>query len=55
MGEPAGFYESVTVRARVPKDDAAQLQLIAEQNDRTLSAEVRRAIRLYITTYEAAS
>ena len=50
--ESAGTYESQVVKARVPRDEAARLEEIAVKNDRTLSAELRRAIRLYLSAYE---
>ena len=39
----------VQISARIPADLAAGLERSAEQEDRTLSAELRRAIRQYLT------
>ncbi len=40
----------VTVSAAVPADLASELRILAERNDRSLSAEVRRALRTHIAT-----
>jgi predicted transcriptional regulator len=39
----------VQISARIPSDLAAGLEEAAEREDRTLSAELRRAIRHYLT------
>ena len=41
--------EYVQISARIPSDLAEGLEEAAEREDRTLSAELRRAIRLYLT------
>lgn len=38
----------VQISARIPREHEEALRRRAERNDRTLSAEVRRAIRLYV-------
>jgi predicted transcriptional regulator len=38
----------VVVSVRLDEDTRIALERLAEENDRTLSAEVRRAIRLYL-------
>jgi predicted transcriptional regulator len=40
--------DHVQISARIPADLAKQLERRAEQEDRTFSAELRRAIRLYL-------
>jgi predicted DNA-binding protein len=41
--------EYVQISARIPAELAAGLEQSAEREDRTLSAELRRAIRHYLT------
>lgn len=53
LSESPRTFQTTIVKARVPADEAARLQEIAEENDRTLSAELRRALRLYLSAYEA--
>ncbi len=43
----------VTMTAAVPADLASELRALAERNDRSLSAEVRRALRTHIATEAA--
>jgi predicted DNA-binding protein len=54
-GDSARSYESVIVKARVPADEAKRLEAVASENDRTVSAELRRAIRLYLATVDVAA
>jgi predicted transcriptional regulator len=39
----------VQISARIPAELAASLEQLAEREDRTMSAELRRAIRHYLT------
>lgn len=40
--------ETVQIGVRVPKEIAEEIQRIAESQDRTFSAEVRRALREHV-------
>lgn len=42
-------HESVTVTARVPIDVAEQLRKVAAAHDRTISGELRRAVKRHLT------
>lgn len=44
----ASVTETVQIGVRVPKHIADELARIAESQDRTFSAEVRRALREYV-------
>lgn len=44
----AGVAETTQLAARVPVDLLKQLQAVAEKHDRTLSYEVRQAIRAHV-------
>lgn len=41
--------DHVQISARIPAELAVELERAAEQEDRTLSAELRRAIRQYLS------
>ncbi len=41
--------EHVRISVRVPAEQVGALERIAAQEDRTLSGEIRRLIRLYLT------
>lgn len=43
---------SILIAAKVPPDLASAVRLRAEQSDRTLSAEIRRALRAHLATPE---
>jgi predicted transcriptional regulator len=43
------------VSSRIDADLKARLEKLAEAGDRTVSAEIRRAIRFYVEAEEAAS
>ena len=45
----------VQISARIPTEMATGLELLAKHADRSLSAELRRAIRLYIAQVKAAA
>lgn len=45
--------DSVQISARVPSDLVAALERAAEASDRTLSAELRRAIKQYVAAQVA--
>jgi predicted transcriptional regulator len=42
--------DTVQISARIPSDLAAALERAAEASDRTLSGELRRAIKQYLAT-----
>lgn len=44
----AGIEAPVRYEQRLPGADYEQMVKLAEENDRTLNAEVRRAVRLYL-------
>lgn len=47
--------DTVYIGVRVPTDQAADLIRLAKRSDRTVSAEVRRAIRRHLAAQEEAS
>jgi predicted transcriptional regulator len=47
--KPNERSQYVQISARIPAELAAGLEQSAEREDRTLSAELRRAIRQYLT------
>jgi hypothetical protein len=49
MSKPDERSDYVQISARIPAELAAGLERSAEREDRTLSAELRRAIRQYLT------
>lgn len=53
-GDPEGGPDKL-VTARAPVDLIERMRGIAVANDRTFSAEVRRAIRDYVEAYEDAA
>lgn len=44
-----GGDEHVRITVRVPAEQVGALERIAQQEDRTLSGEIRRLIRLHLT------
>lgn len=47
---PTERTDYVQISARIPSDLYAELEQAAQREDRTVSAELRRAIRIYLTT-----
>ena len=43
--------DELPITARLPLPDVEKLERLAQQSDRTRSAEVRRAIREYVEKY----
>ena len=51
-GSTMSDQDHVQISARIPADLAKQLEQRAEEEDRTFSAELRRAIRQYLARNE---
>jgi len=41
--------ETVQLYVRVPRETAEMIRQLADENDRSVSAEIARALRLYVT------
>lgn len=54
-GNGSSNSHEVHITARMPRELAEELRTLALREDRSLSAEVRRALRLYVDREKAAA
>lgn len=52
--KPVAEMMEILVAARITSKEQEAIERVARTNDRTLSREIRRAIRYYLTNLEAA-